>query len=152
MAALGLAESDLVERFFCPSRGRSRKRKSQTGVQLRHEATGLEVRCEKSSSQPLTRFHARRLLVELLEERELVDERAGAPPASAVAPAARGAEFPEQHMERMFARSFERDIAQPYPIPSQRLLGAGDPFMKRIGILGERETPGPRKKGEAGPR
>jgi hypothetical protein len=109
-------------------------------VHLRHESTGLEVRCQKSTSQPLNRFHARRQLVELLEKRLSGDDDTAAKKIENVAAVRRGGEErPEHHMQRMFGRSFEKDIAQPYPVSAHKLLMAGDPEMKRIGIMGERE-------------
>ena len=141
MVALGLVETDFSETFFCPSHGRQRKRRAQIGVQLYHTTTQSEIRCQKSTSQALNRFLARRMLVRLLEKRrdgvlpETKSSKSVAPPN----------ESPQQHMQRMFARSFERDIAQPYPLPSQKLLGAGNLPAKLIGILGEREVPRTRK-------
>ncbi len=142
MAALKLEENDLRESFFCPNNGRFRKRGSQVGVHLRHGASGLEARCHRSTSQPLNRFLARRMLVRLLEKQR--EGRDGETRAKAKAKAKTGAnvpsrETPEQHMQRMFSRSFEKDIAQPYPIPSQKLLGAGNLPPRLIGILGERD-------------
>ena len=136
MALLKLSESDFEERFFCPSHGRMRKRGAQIGVHLRHPETGQEVRCQKSSSQSLNRFFARRLLVGALEKCQ--GRRVNEPELnSKVVPS----ENAEQHMHRMFMRSFERDVAQPYPMSSQKLLGVGNLPAKLIGILGEREMP-----------
>lgn len=133
MLALNIAENDLVERFFCPSSGRPRKRQAQVGVCLRHEPSGLEVSCQKFTSQALNRFIVRRKLVGALEKRQ--DK---ALPEKEYRPAE--VETTAQHMQRMFLRSFERDIVQPYPVPSQKLLGAGNLPPKLIGILGERRA------------
>ncbi|MGY8689656.1 MAG: hypothetical protein ACKVHP_18215, partial [Verrucomicrobiales bacterium] len=51
-----------------------------------------------------------------------------------------GSETAAQHMHRMFTESFEKDIAQPYPLPATKLLGAGSLPRKLIGIMGERES------------
>ena len=133
MAAQGVLERDLLERFFCPNSGRLRKRAVQVGVHLRHALSNVEVHCHKSSSQALNRFLARRMLVRLLEKRQ---ERCS--PDSPLASS--GSETTAQHMHRMFAKSFEKDIAQPYPIPAQKLLGVGSLPRKLIGIMGERES------------
>lgn len=132
MAALCLAEDHFAERFFCPQHGRSAKRHAQTAVHLYHAASKTEVRCFKSTSQALNRFLARRMLVRQLEKLNERPSRASKKPT--------GDESSSQHMHRMFVQNFERDIAQPYPIPSQKLLGIGDLPRKLIGVLGERET------------
>lgn len=140
MQALGLTEDAFEERFFCPNQGRLRKRGSQVAVRLRHLETNTTVSCQRSTSQSLNRFLARRMLVRQLEKRQDCTRS----PISPLAPppfSSSPGESSAQHMHRMFARSFEKDIAQPYPIPSQKLLGAGEPPAKLIGILGEREIP-----------
>ena len=142
MAALKVTEGDLVEGFFCPSHGRMRRRGAKIGVHLRHEPSQLEVRCQKSTRQALNRFLARRMLVRLLEKRRAGRKGEG-PRASFVSSPL---ETTEKHMLRMFTRSMEKDIAQPYALNSQNLLGAGNLPPKLIGILGERN--GSVKKGE----
>ena len=144
MAALELHESDFVERFFCPNLGRVGKRHAKIAVQLYHAASKTEVRCFKSTSQALNRFLARRLLVKHLEKANEQSDLTEKPRASSD-----GSGNPIQHMHRMFTQSFERDIAQPYPIPAQKLLGIGNLPAKLIGIHGERES---QPKGQKGNR
>ena len=75
MAACGLAESDLEESFTRASGpGGQHVNKTQTGVQLVHRPSGLEVKMTKERSQALNRFFARRRLCELLEAAALGEE------------------------------------------------------------------------------
>jgi protein subunit release factor B len=72
MAACGLLESDLEERFIRSSgAGGQHVNKTSTCVQLRHTPTGLEVKMQKARSQALNRFYARRRMCELLEAQSL---------------------------------------------------------------------------------
>lgn len=72
MAACGLLEKDLAEKFIrSGGPGGQKVNRSATCVQLRHTPTGLEVKMQKARSQALNRFHARRRLCELLENRLL---------------------------------------------------------------------------------
>ncbi len=65
MAALGVCEEDLEERFVRSSgKGGQHVNKSSTCVQLRHRPSGIEVKCSTGRSQSLNRFSARRLLLE----------------------------------------------------------------------------------------
>lgn len=77
MARLGLNENELTEDFIRGSGAGGQKiNKTSVVVLLRHERSGLEVRCQESRSQALNRFIARRILVEKLEERILNRESA----------------------------------------------------------------------------
>ena len=68
MAALGLREEDLEERFIRSSgKGGQHVNKSSTCVYLKHRSTGIEVKCMVDRSQSVNRFLARRELVERLE-------------------------------------------------------------------------------------
>lgn len=68
MARLGLRDSDLIEEFVKGSGAGGQKiNKTSMAVSLRHQPSGLMVRCQESRSQALNRFLARRLLVEKLE-------------------------------------------------------------------------------------
>jgi hypothetical protein len=58
LAALQCSEQDLEESFF-----------KGNGVDLRHRATGIRIRCCRETSQALNRFLARRLLADELEAR-----------------------------------------------------------------------------------
>lgn len=135
MDALGLQEGDFVERFFCANHGRARKRQAQIAVHLYHEASKTEIRCYRSTSQALNRFLARRMLVRQLEKIRDGDQASSKKRADHAASESR-----VNHMHRMFVQSFERDIAQPYSIPAQKLLGIGNLPSKLIGIHGERES------------
>lgn len=70
MAALGIREKDIVEKFIrSGGRGGQRANKSSTCVYLRHVPTQVEVKCSLSRSQALNRFLARRILTEKIEKR-----------------------------------------------------------------------------------
>jgi len=68
MEALGIRESDIVEKFI-HSRGPGGQHvnKASTCVYIKHIPTGIEVKCQRERSQSLNRFLARRLLVKKLE-------------------------------------------------------------------------------------
>ena len=79
MAALGLREADLEERFMRSSGpGGQNVNKVATCVWLRHHPTGIEVKVQRERSQALNRFLARQRLVELLEARVLGERSARA--------------------------------------------------------------------------
>jgi peptide chain release factor len=58
LIVLRCSEGDIEEHFF-----------RRSGVELRHRASGIRIRCSESSSQALNRFFARRLLADELEAR-----------------------------------------------------------------------------------
>lgn len=69
MEALHLFEKDIVEKFILGSGSGGQKiNKTSSCVHLFHTPSGIEVKCQKSRSQDMNRFFARRLLVEKLEE------------------------------------------------------------------------------------
>ncbi|MBI2061411.1 MAG: peptide chain release factor-like protein [Nitrospirae bacterium] len=72
MARLGIFEEDLSESFV-PSSGPGGQHvnRSATCVVLRHQPTGITVRCQQERSQALNRFLARRLLADKIENRIL---------------------------------------------------------------------------------
>ena len=72
MQACGLQEPD-IEETFVRSRGAGGQHvdKTSTCVHLKHLPTGLTVKVQKSRSQSLNRFYARRQLCELLENSQL---------------------------------------------------------------------------------
>ena len=68
MAALGIREEDLEERFIRSSgKGGQHVNKSSTCVYLKHLPTGIEVKCMVDRSQSVNRFLARREIAERLE-------------------------------------------------------------------------------------
>src|SRR5512146_3265207 len=72
MAALGLREQDLQEKFT-PSSGPGGQRvnKPASCVYLKHLPTGLEVKMQTERQQRLNRYYARNRMCELLEEKTL---------------------------------------------------------------------------------
>lgn len=71
MDACGLRESDLEEQFIrSGGPGGQHVNRSATCVYLKHPPTGLEVKTQRTRSQALNRFYARRRMCELLEALE----------------------------------------------------------------------------------
>jgi len=72
MDRCGLSEKD-IEETFVRSRGAGGQKvnKSSTCVHLRHVPSGLIVKMQKSRSQGLNRYYARKRLCELLENKLL---------------------------------------------------------------------------------
>ena len=72
MAALGLREQDLDEKFIRSSGpGGQRVNKTASCVYLKHVPTGLEVKMQQERQQRLNRYYARKRLCELMEEETL---------------------------------------------------------------------------------
>lgn len=70
LRALGVDERDLEERFIKGSGpGGQKVNKTSSCVQLRHRASGIEIKCQAGRSLMANRVEARRLLCETLEER-----------------------------------------------------------------------------------
>ncbi len=68
MYSLGIKEADLEEKFIRSSKkGGQKVNKTSTCVYLKHEPTGIEVKCQEERSQALNRFLARRILVNKIE-------------------------------------------------------------------------------------
>lgn len=72
MRRFAVKESDLTERFIRSSgRGGQHVNKASTCVYLKHNPTGIEVKCAKERSQALNRFFARRILLAKIEKKVL---------------------------------------------------------------------------------
>jgi len=70
MAALGIREDDLVEKFILGSGSGGQKiNKTSSCVYLKHLPTGFEVKCQASRSRDTNRQTAREELCRELEER-----------------------------------------------------------------------------------
>lgn len=68
MERLGIREEDLVEQFVRSGGcGGQNVNKVATCVYLKHEPSGLEVKCQQERSQALNRFLARRILCDRLD-------------------------------------------------------------------------------------
>ena len=72
MRRFGVKEKDLTERFIrSGGRGGQHVNKTSTRVYLKHNPTGVEVKCGRERSQSLNRFLARRILLGKIEEMTL---------------------------------------------------------------------------------
>ena len=68
MQRLGLSEGDLQETFIRSSGpGGQNVNKTSTCVYLVHVPSGLSVKCQKTRSQAMNRFLARRILLDRME-------------------------------------------------------------------------------------
>lgn len=75
MAALGIREADLDERFLTGGGpGGQHVNRSATGVFLTHRPSGTQVKMHQARSQALNRYYARVRLCELVEAATLGDE------------------------------------------------------------------------------
>jgi peptide chain release factor len=69
MAALGVTEAELVEKFILGSGSGGQKiNKTSSCVYLKHEPSGLEIKCQANRSRELNRYQARRELCDKLDE------------------------------------------------------------------------------------
>ena len=75
MRDCGLLETDIEERFVrSGGAGGQKVNKSSTCVHLRHIPSGLAVKVQRSRSQGLNRYYARKQMCELLENKLLGKE------------------------------------------------------------------------------
>ena len=75
MARCGLYEKDIEEKFVrSGGPGGQRVNKTSSCVQLTHRPSGLTVKMQKSRTQRLNRYYARRRLCEMLENKLLGKE------------------------------------------------------------------------------
>jgi len=85
MAACGLREEDLTERFVSSSGpGGQKTNRTATCVYLLHVPSGSSVKMQKARSQALNRFYARRRLCELMEGDALGEGSAAAQKAAKI--------------------------------------------------------------------
>lgn len=69
MEKLGIREEDLVEKFIRGSgHGGQKINKTASCVYLKHEPSGIEIKCQQDRSRVMNRYLARRELCEQLEE------------------------------------------------------------------------------------
>jgi protein subunit release factor B len=77
MAALGIAEDDLVEKFVLGSGSGGQKiNKTSSCVYLKHLPTSIEVKCQAHRSREMNRFQAREDLCDRIEGIQRVTVRA----------------------------------------------------------------------------
>ncbi len=69
MAALGITEDDLVEKFILGSGSGGQKiNKTSSCVYLKHLPSGIEIKCQANRSREMNRYQARRDLCDSLDE------------------------------------------------------------------------------------
>ena len=72
MKKLGIKEEDLNEQFIRGSGSGGQKiNKTNSCVQLNHQPSGINIKCQRSRSQNLNRYYARLELVERIAEKQL---------------------------------------------------------------------------------
>jgi protein subunit release factor B len=70
MTKLGILDDDLIEKFILGSGSGGQKiNKTNSCVYLKHSPSEIEVKCQRSRSQDMNRFLARRELCDKLEEK-----------------------------------------------------------------------------------
>ncbi|MBN2683689.1 MAG: peptide chain release factor-like protein [Pontiellaceae bacterium] len=77
MESLDIREEDLDENFIRGSgKGGQKINKTSSCVQLVHQPSGIEIRCQQTRSQADNRYWARRELCERIEEKVLGEQSA----------------------------------------------------------------------------
>lgn len=72
MQKIGILEADIEEKFIVGSgHGGQKLHKTASCVYLKHTPTNIEIKCQESRFRDDNRFHARRRLLEKIEEIEL---------------------------------------------------------------------------------
>ncbi len=72
MERLEVQECDLTEKYILGSgSGGQKLNKTASCVYLKHEPSGIEIKCQRSRSRDLNRYYARKELCDQLEERRL---------------------------------------------------------------------------------
>jgi protein subunit release factor B len=103
MAALGLREEDLLEKYVRSSGpGGQKVNKTDSCVYLKHVPTGLEVKMQRERSQALNRYYARKRMCELIEQQRLGSK----------SPAALKAEKIRKQKQRRRRRSRKSNLPQ----------------------------------------
>jgi protein subunit release factor B len=70
MRSLGIDEDDLIEKFVRGTGSGGQKiNKTSSTVYLKHEPSGIEIKCQAGRSQSVNRFQARTELCDQLEAR-----------------------------------------------------------------------------------
>lgn len=71
MHSLGIHEDDLIEKFILGSgSGGQKLNKTSSCVSLKHEPTGISVKCQKERSRELNRYYARQRLCDKIDDQK----------------------------------------------------------------------------------
>lgn len=71
MHALGIHEGDLTEKFILGSGSGGQKiNKTSSCVWLKHEPTGITVKCQKERSRELNRYYGRQRLCDKIDDQK----------------------------------------------------------------------------------
>lgn len=71
MFSLGIHEEDIAEKFILGSGSGGQKiNKTSSCVWLKHEPSGLSLKCQKERSRELNRYYARQRLCDKLDEQK----------------------------------------------------------------------------------
>ena len=68
LESLGIKEEELDEKFIrSGGHGGQNVNKNATCVHLKHKSSGLEVKCQKTRTQGMNRYHARAILADKVD-------------------------------------------------------------------------------------